>query len=231
MLRRLVAVVVLLGLVAGAVALRLGYDDWRTDRTQVGLQQELALGTAPRPVVREDAPVPVASRSAYKKPFAELRIPRFGDGLGVGRRRGHRRPGTRSSVPGTTRARRCRARRATRPSPAHRAGHGDPFIDFDLTSAGATAVEITQGDTTWVYRLVREPWIVGPPTPTTCSTRCRVASSPSRPAGPSTARPKRLIAVAELDDVLVDGRSTLSGPARRRRRAGAALSAAPVASP
>ena len=40
---------------------------------------------------------------------------------------------------------------------------------------------------------------------------------------------KRLIAVAELDDVLVDGRSTLA--VRRADAGGAGISAAPVASP
>ena len=48
-MRRLLALVVILGLVAGAVVLRLGYDDWRTDRTQEGLQQELSLGPPPEP--------------------------------------------------------------------------------------------------------------------------------------------------------------------------------------
>lgn len=226
MVRRLVAVVVLLGLVAGAVALRLGYDDWRTDRTQVGLQQELTLGTAPRPVVRQDAPVPVASRSAYKKPFAELRVPRFGQDwewavvegtdapaleLGPGHYPGTPMPGEEGNAA----------------IAAHRAGHGDPFIDFDLLRRG-DPVEITQGDTTWVYRIVREPWIVA------ADAHHVLDPLPGRKLTLTTCWPKygsskRLIAVAELDDVLVDGRSTLA--VRRADAGGAGISAAPVASP
>lgn len=229
MKRRLLALVVLLGLVAGAVALRLGYDDWRTDRTQVGLQQELSLGTAPRPVVREDAPVPVASRSAYSKPFAELRIPRFGDdwewavvegtdapALELGP--GHY-PGT--PMPGEV---------GNAAIAAHRAGHGDPFIDFDDLRDG-DAVELTQGDTTWVYRIVKEPWMVA------ADAHHVLDPLPGRKLTLTTCWPKygsskRLIAVAELDDVVVDGRST---PVldRSGQDAGTAerISAGPVASP
>jgi sortase A len=231
MKRRLLALVVLLGLVAGAVALRLGYDDWRTDRTQAGLQQELSLGTAPRPVVREDAPVPVASRSAYQKPFAELRIPRFGDDwewavvegtdapaleLGPGHYPGTPMPGEMGNAA----------------IAAHRAGHGDPFIDFDDLRDG-DAVEVTQGDTTWVYRVVREPWIVA------ADAHHVLDPLPGRKLTLTTCWPKygsakRLIAVAELDEVVVDGRSTAVDRAGRTGRAAAqgdAVSAGPVASP
>lgn len=229
MKRRMLALVVLLGLVAGVVALRLGYDDWRTARTQEGLQQELSLGTAPRPVVREDAPVPVASRSAYTKPFAELRIPRFGDdwewavvegtdapALELGP--GHY-PGT--PMPGEV---------GNAAIAAHRAGHGDPFIDFDDLRDG-DAVELTQGDTTWVYRIVKEPWMVA------ADAHHVLDPLPGRKLTLTTCWPKygsskRLIAVAELDDVVVDGRST--PVLDRSGQAGGTterISAGPVASP
>lgn len=42
---------------------------------------------------------------------------------------------------------------------AHRAGHGDPFIDFDRLLPG-DLVHLSQGDTTWTYRLDRRPRIV-----------------------------------------------------------------------
>lgn len=42
---------------------------------------------------------------------------------------------------------------------AHRAGHGDPFIDFDRLRPG-DLVHLGQGDTTWTYRLDRRPRIV-----------------------------------------------------------------------
>jgi len=217
--RRLLVIVVLLGLVAGAAALRLGWDDWRTDRAQEELQQELLLGMAPRPAVREGALVPVASSSAYSRPFAELRIPRFGTDwkwavvegtgaaaleLGPGHYPGTPMPGQEGNVA----------------IAAHRAGHGDPFIDFDDLRDG-DPVEITQGDTTWVYRIVEEPWIVAhhvlDPLPgrkltlTTC--------------WPKYGSAKRLIAVAELDHVVVDGRST------RAVEGAASVNAGPVASP
>lgn len=222
MVRRLLVLVVLIGLAAGAAALRLGYDDWRTARAQEGLQQELSLGTAPRPAVREDAPMPVASSSAYSRPFAELRIPRFGTdwewavvegtdaaalALGPGHYPGTPMPGEEGNVA----------------IAAHRAGHGDPFIDFDDLRDG-NPVEITQGDTTWVYRIVEEPWIVA------ADAHHVLDPLPGRKLTLTTCWPrygsaKRLIAVAELDDVVVDGRST-----RAVERA-ASVSAGPVASP
>ena len=230
-MRRLLALVVILGLVAGAVVLRLGYDDWRTDRTQEGLQQELSLGTAPRPVVREDVPVPVASRSAYKKPFAELRIPRFGDDwewavvegtdepaldLGPGHYPGTPMPGEEGNAA----------------IAAHRAGHGDPFIDFDELRDG-DRVEVSQGDTTWVYTIVKEPWIVA------ADAHHVLDPLPGRKLTLTTCWPKygsskRLIAVAELADVVVDGRSTPvvdRGDRRVSAADAAAVSAGPVASP
>lgn len=224
MVRRLVVVLTLLALVAGGISLRLGYDDWRTGRTQEGLQQELSLGTAPRPVAGTDDSTPAASRSAYGKPFAELRIPRFGDdwqwavvegtdasALELGP--GHY-PGT--PMPGEV---------GNAAIAAHRAGHGDPFIDFDDLRRG-DPVEITQGGTTWIYRVVREPWIVA------ADAHHVLGPLPGRQLTLTTCWPKygsskRLIAVAELDEVVVDGRS------RRvdRRTEGTALSAGPAASP
>lgn len=42
---------------------------------------------------------------------------------------------------------------------AHRAGHGDPFIDFDLLRVGDEVV-VTQGDVRWVYEITRAPQVV-----------------------------------------------------------------------
>jgi sortase A len=175
--------------------------------------------------------VPVASRSAYQKPFAELRIPRFGDDwewavvegtdapaleLGPGHYPGTPMPGEMGNAA----------------IAAHRAGHGDPFIDFDDLRDG-DAVEVTQGDTTWVYRVVREPWIVA------ADAHHVLDPLPGRKLTLTTCWPKygsakRLIAVAELDEVVVDGRSTAVDRAGRTGRAAAqgdAVSAGPVASP
>lgn len=41
----------------------------------------------------------------------------------------------------------------------HRAGHGDPFIDFDRLRAGDRVI-LSQGDTRWVYRLDGRPTII-----------------------------------------------------------------------
>jgi sortase A len=211
--RGTLVVLALLGVVAGIVALRLGYDDWRTDRTQAALREELAPGSAPRPVVRAGSPVPVARRTPHGEPFAELRIPRFGDDwewavvegtdasaleLGPGHYPGTPMPGERGNAAVA----------------AHRAGHGDPFIDFDELRTG-DPVRLTQGDTTWVYRIVREPWTVPADADEVLD------PLPGRKLTLTTCWPKygsskRLIAVAALDDVVVDGRT---------------VSAAPVASP
>jgi sortase A len=43
----------------------------------------------------------------------------------------------------------------------HRAGHGDPFIDFDRLEPGDT-LRLGQGRAWWVYRLVTRPRIVPP---------------------------------------------------------------------
>lgn len=224
MVRRLIVVLTLLAVVGGGLTLRWGYDDWRTGRAQAGLQQELSLGTAPRPVVRADASIPAASRSPHGEPFAELRIPRFGEDwrwaavegtdasaleLGPGHYAGTPMPGEVGNAA----------------IAAHRAGYGDPFIDFDDLRRD-DSVEITQGDTTWIYRIVREPWIVA------ADAHHVLDPLPGRKLTLTTCWPKygsskRLIAVAELDEVIVEGRST---PVDRRRY-GTALSAAPVASP
>jgi sortase A len=41
----------------------------------------------------------------------------------------------------------------------HRAGHGDPFIDFDDLRSG-DVVDLCQGRVTWVYRLTTDPRII-----------------------------------------------------------------------
>jgi len=41
----------------------------------------------------------------------------------------------------------------------HRAGHGSPFIDFDLLEVGDD-VMLEQGDVRWTYRIEKDPRIV-----------------------------------------------------------------------
>jgi sortase A len=101
---------------------------------------------------------PVAAGAPDGEPFATLRVARFGEdwewpllegtseevlAAGPGHYAGTPLPGARGNV-GIA---------------AHRAGHGDPFIDFDDLRPG-DEVEVTQGRTTWVYTLTTEPEIV-----------------------------------------------------------------------
>lgn len=44
---------------------------------------------------------------------------------------------------------------------AHRAGHGDPFLEFDTLRSGDVVV-VQQGDVRWTYRLDVAPTIVMP---------------------------------------------------------------------
>lgn len=46
---------------------------------------------------------------------------------------------------------------------AHRAGHGDPFIDFDLLEVG-DEVTLRQSGAWWTYRIFRGPEIIEPTT-------------------------------------------------------------------
>jgi sortase A len=90
--------------------------------------------------------------------LALMRIPRFGPDWrwavseGVSQRVLADGPG---HYPGTP----LPGRRGNSAYAAHRAGHGDPFIDFDRLRPG-DLVHISQGDTTWTYRLDRRPRIV-----------------------------------------------------------------------
>jgi sortase A len=42
---------------------------------------------------------------------------------------------------------------------AHRAGHGDPFIDFDRLRPGDEVI-MSQGDLRWVYQIDTQPRII-----------------------------------------------------------------------
>jgi sortase A len=112
----------------------------------------------PAPTSTRRGTTPVAVGVPAGEPFATVRIPRFGDDWqwpllegvsedvitdGPGHYRGTPLPGARGNV-GIA---------------AHRAGHGNPFIDFDTLRPG-DEVEITQGRTTWVYTLTTGPEIV-----------------------------------------------------------------------
>lgn len=116
---------------------------------------DAALGdTAVRGKVLKEE-VAVAAPAETGEPFLRMEIPRFGrdwewvtfEGTaeavidkGPGHYAGTALPG---EVGNTSFA-------------AHRAGHGDPFIDFDKLVKG-DVVRLSQGRVTWTYRIVREP--------------------------------------------------------------------------
>lgn len=103
---------------------------------------------------------PVARGTEMGKALATMRIPRFGkdwewtavegvDEASLAKGPGHYPwtplPGEQGNVAFA----------------AHRAGHGDPFIDFDLLQVG-DRIEIAQRDTKWVYEVTRAPEIIEP---------------------------------------------------------------------
>lgn len=110
------------------------------------------------PVLRPDAPVAVAVPRG--RPLAVMRVPRFGAqwewavrqgvdastlALGPGHYPQTPLPGALGNVA----------------IAAHRAGHGDPFIDFDLLRRG-DLVYLSQGRARWVYRIQAPARIISP---------------------------------------------------------------------
>ena len=140
-----------------AVAASWQLQESRTDRAQARLRTELPV--VPSVALHRSAP-PVARAVPLGHALAVLSIPRFGadwrwvavqgttaDALAEGP--GHYAwtplPGARGNVAFA----------------AHRAGHGDPFIDFDLLRPGDRVV-FEQAGVRWVYRLDRSPVIIDP---------------------------------------------------------------------
>lgn len=118
------------------------------------LQEQVPEPTQPK---RER---PVAEPAPVGEPLATLRIPRFGktwewtvlegtsDAVvadGPGHYRGTALPGEVGNAGFA----------------AHRAGHGDPFIDFDLLVPG-DRIHISQGKVTWTYEVTTKPEIIKP---------------------------------------------------------------------
>lgn len=105
-------------------------------------------------------PPPVASPAKEGEALLYMRIPRFGkewiwtvlegvtlDDLALGP--GHY-PGT--PLPGED---------GNAAIAGHRAGHGEPFIDFDRLEVGDEVV-LSQNGATWTYRLVTDPEVIEP---------------------------------------------------------------------
>jgi sortase A len=126
-----------------------------THRAQSSLLAEVP--DAPLAAARDGSGV-VARAVAPGHALAVMRIPRFGRSWvwvaseGVSQDVLANGPGhyPRTALPGG---------RGNAAFAAHRAGHGDPFIDVDRLRRG-DRVLLTQGATTWVYRLDGSPRIV-----------------------------------------------------------------------
>ena len=159
---RRVAISTVVVLVLGAVGLAAWpfVQQWRsgseTAAAQADLRQALARQEPSAGTARRQHPVAAPARTG--EPLAEMTVPRFGTdwswvvvegtqadqlALGPGHYTGKPLPGARGNVA----------------IAGHRAGHGDPFIDFDALRVGDRVV-LRQGATTWTYALTTAPEII-----------------------------------------------------------------------
>ncbi len=138
-------------------------DHWRDGRAADQAQSELRsqLGDTGPSAARtptQGRGHPVARPAATGEPLGTLGISRFGEDWswvaveGTGDQQIAQGPGhyARTPLPGA---------RGNVALAAHRAGHGDPFLDFDQLRVGDT-VTFEQAGTTWVYTLTTTPRIV-----------------------------------------------------------------------
>lgn len=159
---RRLGVALVAALVAGALALASWpfVQHWLQGRDAAAAQADLAARLPARPAA--DAPAvkgpAVARPVAAGEPLATMRIPRLGEdwswvvvegtgddelAQGPGHYAGTPLPGARGNVAVA----------------GHRAGHGDPFLDFDRLRVG-DLVHLEQAGRTWTYRLSGEPVVV-----------------------------------------------------------------------
>ena len=123
-------------------------------------QQKLRENVPEQAVVRGGNGLPVARPVPPGHALVEIRIPRFGSSWSW-----VASEGTSQSVladgpghyPGTP----LPGQRGNVAFAAHRAGHGDPFIDFDELRPG-DVIELRQGLTSWTYVVDTDPKIVLP---------------------------------------------------------------------
>ncbi|HEX5088155.1 MAG TPA: sortase [Nocardioides sp.] len=121
-------------------------------------QQRLRAQVPEQAVVRGGNAVPVAHPVPVGHALVEMRIPRFGESWSW-----VASEGTSQSVladgPGHYPQTPLPGQRGNVSFAAHRAGHGDPFLDFDRLRPG-DVVELRQGQTTWTYVIDIDPKIV-----------------------------------------------------------------------
>jgi sortase A len=128
----------------------------RTEKAQAALAAEVPVGA--ERLTRTGPPV---SRGVDEgAAWAALSIPRFGEGWrwivveGTGTEELESGPGHYVGTPQL-------GARGNTAIAAHRAGHGDPFLEFDTLRSGDVVV-VQQGDVRWTYRLDVAPTIVMP---------------------------------------------------------------------
>jgi sortase A len=149
------ALLTVLGLaLAGVPVVHLVIDDRETAQAQ----QRLRADVPDQAVVRGGNSVPVARPVGVGHALVVMRIPRFGGSWSW-----VASEGTSQSVlangPGHYRGTPLPGQRGNVAFAAHRAGHGDPFLDFDRLAPG-DVVELRQGRTSWTYVVDTDPKIV-----------------------------------------------------------------------
>lgn len=131
--------------------------DAATARAQRALSGQVPEATATGTRLHP-RPTPTATPAAVGHALATMRIPRFGADW-----RWTALEGTADSViangPGHYEGTALPGEKGNAAFAGHRAGHGDPFIDFDLLRPG-DRVYLSQGRTTWTYRLTTAPQII-----------------------------------------------------------------------
>ncbi|WP_127479297.1 sortase [Nocardioides pantholopis] len=182
-MRRLLAALIVLAAILAVPVGHVAVTGLQTSRAQTELLEQLeqleadgtqaAAGTAgaaggQAAASTRNRPSPVAAGVEHGRPLAVLEIPRLGKSWrwavlegteddviadGIGHYAGTPLPGAAGNVA----------------LAGHRAGHGSPFLDFEELRPG-DEVRITQGTSTWTYRLTTSPrkvdndadWVLDP---------------------------------------------------------------------
>lgn len=131
-----------------------------THRAQAALLQKVPPPAATTHAATHAGAGVVARPVAHGHALAVMRVPRFGRAWVWAVSEGVSQP-VLANGPGHYPGTALPGQRGNAAFAAHRAGHGDPFIDFDTLRRG-DRVLLTQGDTTWVYRLDTRPRVIPP---------------------------------------------------------------------
>lgn len=155
-MRRLLAVF-LIGSGVALAAVPFGMQLWSSQRTDQA-QERLVRELPPGPARERAGGIPAARPVAVGQALMVMRIPRFGADWEWVVSEGTA-PQILVDGPGHYPATALPGERGNAAFAAHRAGHGDPFIDFDLLRPGDRVV-LEQGRVRWVYRIDTQPRII-----------------------------------------------------------------------